>query len=219
MRRQTHPQATQGHIYMRERQNSAIVYSGTTTSLRPPFLYHSTSLSSIAADSNGIESQTDGLKSRSKPDLDQFARGSLPIKTNALRSPQPQLEPSPNGCVSSSTVGLQLVLLNAKSLEMQLDLLCSNIPSAESSPINDSKQRLLRRARKHAGNVVQSLSQLTDNKPQSRLSSERHFSHSSSYTTNMSRMSSYSLENQTTDKELQLDSSIKSESGKSDHSQ
>ena len=220
MRRQTHPQDSDIHPspYPKVRPSSNIVYYGATSSLNSPHLYHSTSLCSIAVDTHDTQGseETNGLRTRSRPDFNVYSREEQ-TGENGLAANPPTQPFSSAVCNPISVASFQLVLLSAESLLRQIDLLSNTavgcVPPVESTPVKENEQKLLRSSLTSTRRVVHNLRQLSGRMDSHAEAKDRLFSHSSSYATNISRMSSLGSESMGVDRDLQLDS-IRSEAGK-----
>ncbi len=216
MRRLTHPQESEKHptSYPKPRPSSNIIYSGMSSSTSPQFC-HSTSLGSIAVEGCIQESgEADELKTMSRPDLHQFLKGEATAidGVNANSNSPTEFQPRCHGPVSPGSI--HLVLMGAQSLVKQIEYLSSEASSSvprESTPSKESDQKLLNKSISTAKRLMCYLQQFSESLGETR---RQPISHSSSYTTNLSRVSSLGSESAAvaTERDQQLDS-IQNEPG------
>lgn len=205
-RRQTHPQASP-YVYYRRPGGIAAAGAGdgsnqsnsnnNTTLYRHSFLptstlLHSTSLTSIQAEACAGElvsiGATDVYKTRSRPNLYPTTVADVFVETDtAALAPSSSLSCSGP---SSSVTALQVAHVSATALKEQLKLIAKSFPTAAepSASLETAAAVSLMKALAAADEVVESLKQTS---PMVTAASQGgRFSHSSSYTMEMSRVPS-----------------------------
>ena len=220
IRRLTHPQQenAQHEVIPKPRPTSSIVYHSAITSQATPTLFHSPSLGSITGgrhDELDNCDETDGPRSRSRPDLNLFSReiGSddAATKTTSTNLPAPDY---PRLSHSTSKDNLQLILLSAQSLVKQIEVINKSVHQhhepIQSTPVKDCQHKLINKSLNSAQKVSEIFQRLLSSEGGQEPELMNHkYIHSNSCTSNISRLSSVGSGSAGPERDLEMNSSLR----------